>query len=114
MNGIPVTIRLSREEFLKLEKIAARKGVAMRSLIEAHIARSLQPKPDHKNHRSRATPKPGRTRAYVTLSAEQQSELVELVKLGWSGAELANRYGCSTATIDNWRGRLGVRRKDLQ
>lgn len=105
---IPVHIELRPEAFLKLEKIAAGKGVTMRSLIVAHIERSLQPREHHTPaaRRSRGKVKEGGKRPWVRLTPEQQRELVELTRMGWSLSELAHRYGCSTATINNWRGRL--------
>lgn len=107
---IPVTIHLSRATFLTLEQLAAQRDTSMRRLIEAHLDRSLQ-KRDHRARRSSGAVKPGNKRPYVTLNAEQQAELVELTRLGWSLSELAARYGCSTATVDNWRKRLGVSRR---
>lgn len=80
----------------------------MRTLIEAHIERSLQPKPapTRSDRKSRGTPAPGRTRPHVRLTPEQVAELRELNRLGWTLLELANRFGCSVGTITNWRRRF--------
>jgi DNA-binding NarL/FixJ family response regulator len=116
-DGIPVTIHLSRPTFLALEKIAAQRGVGMRRLIEAYLDRSLQKRERRDpKRRSAGAIKPGNKQPYVTLTVEQQGELVELTRLGWSLSELAERYGCSTNTVNNWRRRLGVqhrRKEDL-
>jgi DNA-binding NarL/FixJ family response regulator len=107
MNGIPVMIHIDPVTFSRLDKIATAKGTSMRGLIEAHLARSTQPK----RARTRAEPKQGRVRAHVRLTLEQQAELVNLSRLGWSMHEIANRFGCSVATVGNWRDRLGLTTK---
>jgi hypothetical protein len=108
MTGVPVMIHLEGGTFKKLEQIAERKGVRMDRLIEAHIERSLQPKPAPVKitRRSTGKPAPGRKRPWVRLDLEQQVELRELIKLDWSLRELANRFGCSVGTIENWRKRF--------
>ena len=107
MTGVPVMTHFDGPAFRQLERIAEAKGVKVATLIEATILRALQPPKDHRKRRSRGEVKPGKKRPYVTLTVEQQRELVKLTRMGWSLAELADRYGCSTATINNWRGRLG-------
>lgn len=108
MSGVPVLIHLRGETFRKLEQIAARKDVNVRTLIEAHIERSLQPKPTpaREDRKSRGTPAPGRSRPWVRLTPEQVNELRELNGLDWTLRELADRFGCSVATIGNWRKRF--------
>lgn len=102
--GIPVMIHLAPEVFLKLERMAAKKRVGMRRMIEAHIERSLQP-PTTK-HEERANDRPAQDsgrRAYVVLTADQRSEVVELTLLGWSQGEIAKRFGCGIGTVRNIR-----------
>ena len=97
--GVPVVLQLRGEVFLALERIAARKGITMRQLIEQHLERGLAPAA------VKARPKPGRQRAHVMLTTAQVDELLRLSREGWSLKQLAARYGCSRQTIDNWRRR---------
>lgn len=106
--GIPVMIHLDPVTFKQLERIAAEKGIGMRRLIEAHVVRSLQPKPPpaRTSRRSTTPPREGRSRSWVRLDAAQQVELRELLTLNWSIHELQQRFGCSRGTIENWRKRF--------
>lgn len=115
--GVPVMIHLPAEVFRTLEVVAERRGTTMRRLIESHVERGvlhathsasierrlarLQP------HQRAKSPAPAEgKRGHVRLTTEQQAELVELTRLGWSANEIAKRYGCSHGTIVNWRRRL--------
>lgn len=93
-------IHLPYREFATLEQLAQRNGTTMRAMIERQVSRALSaslPKP---------TPKPGHTRSHVRLTPMQVRELSTLTRAGWTSAQLAGRYGCSRATIDNWRKRI--------
>lgn len=103
MNGIPVLIHLPGPEFMALDRIASKRNTTMRKLIEAQTIRALT---DHIPHPT-SSPSTGRTRAHVKLTTEQQAELRMLITdRHFTYQMLADRYGCSTATIGNWRRRF--------
>ena len=98
--GIPVLIHLDAHTFRVIEATAKAKGVSMRTLIEVGLQRSIQHRPQHsaRGHVHAAARQDG-TRGYHRLNDADWTELKRLRALGWTVAELATRYGCSSSSI---------------
>lgn len=97
--GIPVLIHLDAHTFRIIEASAKAKGVSMRTLIQTGLQRSIQRKPQHRAGQIPAAPRAGGVRGYHRLDDADWAELKRLRGLGWTVAELAVRYGCSSSTI---------------
>ncbi len=89
---IPVTIHLAPATFNRLEKIAQKRGVAMRDMIAA----GLEPKPVTRVAGYIHSP---RRNGYTHLTGEQWAEMMTLRAAGWTVPQLAVRFGCSSDTI---------------
>ncbi|QMU97988.1 hypothetical protein FVO59_12830 [Microbacterium esteraromaticum] len=98
---VPVMIHLPIETFKALERVADRKGIAMRDLIVAGLMRSTQPRPQRTSGQvPSSTPGGGSARRhYRRLDAAEWRELRQLRAAGWSVPELAVKYGCSSSII---------------
>lgn len=99
---VPVMIHLPAETFQRLEAIAQRKGVTMRDLIVAGLMRSTQPRPVRSRGQiPSSTPSAtgDKGRGYRRLTADEWHELHQLYAAGWSPAELAVKFGCSSSII---------------
>lgn len=94
--GIPVRIHVTAEQLRRLERIAARRGCTVRHVIETHLTAGMAPrelqatKPDHR------------------LDAERIALVESMTYAGASAREIAERIGCSQATVTNWRRKLGL------
>lgn len=96
---VPVMIHLPAETFLALETIAKRKGISMREMIVAGLERSVQPKPLRAAGQIPAPRRAGGTRGWRHLDDAEWAELKRLRAAGWTVAELAVKYGCSSSSI---------------
>jgi len=107
-DGIPVRIHLSAAELKTLERIAARRGVTVREVIEEHLRAGIE-------HRK---PKPPRTRRSIPIEdrpkygnriTPDQVQLIEqLTRQGKSAAVIAEQLGCHVRTVENWRAKLDL------
>ena len=101
--SIPVTIRVSADELARLEYIAARKGVTVRQLLQAHVRAGLRPE---------RVLRPSRNKGRRAVTQEEITRWVEWAEAGVTNNEIAERAGVSKSLVSRYLIERGVRRKN--
>lgn len=101
MSGIPVTIHLEANTFKRLEAIAQRKNVTMRSLIAAHLAAALDPEPY-----SRVVTSAGEPVRHQDVDA-----WIEAARMGVTNRTIASRWGVSEQLVSRCLNSRGIYRQ---